>query len=57
MMNTWLAIVLIAAALGIGVVLGIVLRKRVAERAIGSAEAEATRIVDEANKEADSKKR
>ena len=57
MMNTWLAIVLIAAALGIGVVLGIVLRKRVAERAIGSAEAEATRIVDEANKEAENKKR
>jgi ribonuclease Y len=56
-MELWLAIVLIAAALGIGALVGILLRRRVAEKAIGSAETEAARILDEAKKDAEKEKR
>ena len=34
--------------IGIGVVIGIIYRKKVAAQAIGSAEAEATRLINEA---------
>ncbi len=54
-METWICVVLIAAALGIGILIGIILRKRVAERAIGSAEAQAAKIVEEATKTAENK--
>nr|WP_296077799.1 ribonuclease Y [uncultured Ruminococcus sp.] len=57
----WLAIVLIivaiVASLAVGVYLGIQRRKQVAEKAIGSAETEANRIVSEAIKSAEAKKK
>ena len=60
-MPMWLAIVLIivaiAAGLAVGVYLGIQRRKQVAEKAIGSAETEAKRIVSEAIKSAEAKKK
>ena len=60
-MPMWLAIVLIVVAivagLAVGVYLGIQRRKQVAEKAIGSAEAEANRIVSEAIKSAEAKKK
>ena len=60
-MPMWLAIVLIiiaiVAGLGVGVYLGIQRRKQVAEKAIGSAETEANRIVSEAIKSAEAKKK
>jgi len=43
--------------LALGIVLGIVYRKRVAEREIGSAEAEATRIINEAIRGGESRKK
>ena len=43
--------------LGIGVVIGIIYRKRVAEQAIGSAEAEATRLINEAIRGGENKKK
>ena len=45
------------AGLGIGVVIGILYRKRVAEQAIGSAEAEATRLINEAIRGGENKKK
>ena len=60
-MNLILAIVLIivAAALGVGIgfVSGMTYRKKVAEREIGSAEAEATRIINEAIRGGESRKK
>lgn len=60
-MQLWLIIVLIAAALligaAIGVAVGIIYRKSVAEKEIGSAEQEANRIVSEAIKTAEAKKK
>ena len=60
-MDTILAVVLIivAAAIGIaaGFISGITYRKKVAEREIGSAEAEATRIINEAIRGGESKKK
>ena len=43
--------------LGIGVVIGINYRKKVAEQAIGSAEAEATRLINEAIRGGENKKK
>ena len=43
--------------LAIGVVIGIIYRKRVAEQAIGSAEAEATRLINEAIRGGENKKK
>ena len=60
-MNPILAIVLIIAAVVVGVAVGFVsgmtYRKKVAEREIGSAEAEATRIINEAIRGGESKKK
>ena len=60
-MQMWLAIVLIivaiVAGLAVGVYLGIQRRKQVAEKAIGSAETEANRIVSEAIKSAEAQKK
>ena len=42
---------------GIGVVIGIIYRKKVAEQAIGSAEAEATRLINEAIRGGENKKK
>ena len=52
-----LIIVAIVAGLAVGVYLGIQRRKQVAEKAIGSAETEANRIVSEAIKSAEAKKK
>ncbi|MDD5901781.1 MAG: ribonuclease Y [Oscillospiraceae bacterium] len=56
-MKLWLAIVLIVVAFAIAFVLGVTYRKKVAEREIMSAEDEAKRIINEAIKNAESKKR
>ena len=56
-MNVWIAVICILAALILGFVLGIVYRKKVSEREISSAEAEATRIINEGIKTAENKKR
>ena len=56
-MSPVIAIILIVVALAIGVAVGMLLRKRNAEKAIGSAEEEAVRIVNDAVKDAESKKR
>lgn len=60
-MQTWLAIVLIIVAIVVGLVVGIFVgiqrRKQTAEKAIGSAETEANRIVSEAIKSAEAKKK
>ena len=56
-MDLWLAIVLIVAFCVIGFVLGMTYRKKVAEREISSAEDEAKRIINDAIKSAESKKR
>ena len=56
-MNLWLAIALIVVAFAGAFVLGVTYRKKVAEREIVSAEEEAKRIINEAIKSAESKKR
>ena len=60
-MDTTLAIILIivAAVVGIaaGFVFGMTYRKKVAEREIGSAETEATRIINEAIRSGESRKK
>ena len=59
-MNLWLAIGLIiaaAAVFAIGVVIGIAIRKNFAEKEIGSAEQEANRIISDAMKTAEAKKK
>ena len=56
-MDLWLAIVLIVAFCVIGFVLGMTYRKKAAEREISSAEDEAKRIINDAIKSAESKKR
>ena len=60
-MELWLAIVLIIAGIIISAILfffiGISYRKKVAEKQIGSAEQEATRMINEAIKSGESKKR
>ena len=57
MMKLWLAIVLIAAALVIGVIVGFIIRKAGAERKIGSAEEQARKILEDAIKNAESAKK
>ena len=56
-MKLWLAIILIIVAFGVAFILGIKYRKSVAEREIQSAEEEAKRIINDAIKIAESKKR
>ena len=60
-MDLVLAIVLIVLALavgiGVGIGVGIAVRKKIAEREIGSAEAEATRLINEAIRSGESRKK
>ena len=56
-MPLFLAIILIVAFAAIGVFAGYTYRKKVAEHEISSAEEEATRIINESIKTAESKKR
>ena len=53
----WIAIVIGAAALAIGLLIGVIVRKKIGEAKIGSAEAEAKRIVDASVKSAEAKKK
>ena len=56
-MKLWLAFVLIIVAFAVAFFLGVTYRKKVAEREIMSAENEAKRIINDAIKNAESKKR
>jgi len=56
-MQWYIWIILIVAAAAAAFACGILYRKKIAERAIGSAEAEAKRIVDDAAKAAENRKR
>lgn len=53
----WIAIVIGIAALAIGFLVGVILRKKIGEAKIGSAEAEAKRILAESVKNAEAKKK
>ena len=53
---TLFAVGTLAAGLLVGFFIGVVYRKRVAEREIGSAEAEATRLINEAIRSGESRK-
>ena len=61
MMELYLAIILIVVGTAVGIAagfgFGIVYRKKVAEREIGSAEAEATRLINEAIRSGESRKK
>ena len=52
-----LAVLVGVGALAVGLVIGSVMRKRIAERQIGSAEAEATRLINEAIRSGESRKK
>ena len=52
-----LIILALAAGIGIGIGIGIAIRKKVAEREIGSAEAEATRLINEAIRSGENRKK
>ncbi|MBQ4578151.1 MAG: DUF3552 domain-containing protein, partial [Clostridia bacterium] len=56
-MPIWLAALLIVIALAVGVMAGYLYRKKLAEKEIGTAEDEAKRIINEAIKSAEAKKR
>ena len=53
----WLALLLVVVALAAGIFAGYLYRKKVAEKEIGTAEDEAKRIINEAIKSAEAKKR
>ncbi len=52
-----LIVLALALGVGIGIGIGIVIRKKVAEREIGSAEAEATRLINEAIRSGENRKK
>ena len=56
-MPVWGWILLVCAAAALGIVVGIVIRKTIGERAIGSAENEAKKIKEDAAKDAESMKK
>ena len=56
-MELWLAIILIAAALVVGLAIGFIMRKVIAEKKLGSAEEQARRILEDAIKGAESAKK
>ena len=56
-MEIVIAICAVAAGIVIGFFAGFVYRKRVAEKAIGSAESEAGRIIEDAKKQAETKRK
>ena len=57
MVDLWILIVGIVAALAIGLLVGFLVRKSIGEKKIGSAEAEAKRILDDGQKAAEAKKK
>ena len=56
-MKIWLAILLIALAAGVGIAIGFLVRKSIAEKKIGSAEEQARRLLEDAMKSAESAKK
>ena len=56
-MDKGIAIALIAAALALGLVVGFLLRRLIAEKKIGSAEREASRILSDCKQQAESLKK
>ena len=56
-MEIVIAIVVAVVSIAIGFVAGFVIRKHVAEKAIGSAESEAGRIIEDAKKQAETKRK
>lgn len=56
-MQPWIAIVIGAAALVVGILVGFFVRRAIGEAKIGSAEKEAKRILEESKKDAESKKK
>ena len=56
-MELWVCALLAAAALVVGLLVGVILRKVVGERKIKSAETEAKKIKEDAVKEAESMKK
>ena len=56
-MTIIVAIVVGLVCLGIGIAVGIVYRKKVAEKEIGSAELEATRLINEAIRSGENRKK
>ena len=57
MVQPWIAVVIGVAALVIGSLIGFLIRKKIGESKIGSAEAEAKRILSESSKDADARKK
>ncbi len=57
MVELWIAIVIGVAALAIGLLVGFLIRKKIGESKIGSAEIEAKRILEESAKSAEAKKK
>ena len=57
MLHWWIAVVTGVAAAAIGIVVGIIIRKNIAEKQIGSAEAEAKKILADAIKTAETKRK
>ena len=57
MIKSWLAIILIALAAGVGIAIGFLVRKSIAEKKIGSAEEQARKLLEDAMKGAESAKK
>ena len=57
MVQAWIAVVIGVVALAIGSFVGYIIRKKIGESKIGSAEAEAKRILNESSKNADARKK
>lgn len=57
MVQLWIAVVIGVAALAIGSLVGFFIRKKIGESKIGSAEAEAKRILNESSKNAEARKK
>ena len=56
-MQPWIAIVIGVAAAAVGIIAGIIIRKGVAEKQIGSAEAQAKKLLEDAIKAAETKRK
>ena len=57
MVQIWVLILAVAAALAVGAVAGIIIRKSSAEKKLGSAEEQARKILEDAIKNAESAKK
>jgi ribonuclease Y len=56
-MELWLALVIAVGMLAVGMLVGFILRKNVAEKKIGSAETQATKLLEDAIKTAETKRK